>query len=246
MANDRAQPDIWAVTATYNERENLPELAEGLLALEVPVRLLIVDDNSPDGTGEFADQLAEQHPARFEVLHRPGKMGYGSAHRLGIQHALDQGARTVITLDADLSHGPAVIPQFLEALRDHDVAVGSRYVPGGGTVNWGPDRRFLSKGAGILVRLASGLRQADPTSGFRAYRAAILHAANFQQATQEGYAFLVEMLFRCHRAGAKIAEVPITFVDRRAGSSKLSKKIILESAWRLIPLFSRRITGWRP
>lgn len=246
MPGNASGPDIWAVTATYNERDNLPELAEGILALDRPLKLLIVDDNSPDGTGKAAEELAQEHPGRFAVLHRPGKMGYGSAHRLGIGYALDRGAQIVITMDADLSHDLAVIPQLLEALEDCDVAVGSRYVAGGGTVNWGMGRKLLSRGAGMLVRLASGLRQADPTSGYRAYRAPILQAANFREAAQEGYAFLVEMLFRCHRTGATIAEVPITFADRRAGQSKLSKKIILESAWRLLPLFWRRITGWRP
>jgi dolichol-phosphate mannosyltransferase len=246
MCEPQAPPQVWAVTATYNERGNLPELSKGILQLDVPVTLLIVDDNSPDGTGELADQLAQEHPGRFEVLHRPGKMGYGSAHRLGIQHALDGGAEIVVTMDADLSHDPSVIPDLLEPLADHDVAVGSRYVEGGGTANWGLERKVLSRGAGMLVRLASGLRQRDPTSGFRAYRAPILEAATFQEATQEGYAFLVEMLFRCHRAGARIAEVPITFADRRAGKSKLSKKIILESAWRLLPLSWRRVTRWKP
>ncbi len=246
MPHKAADVKAWAVTATYNERDNLPELAQGIVALERPVKLLIVDDNSPDGTGKAAQELAYEHPGTLAVLHRPGKLGYGSAHRLGIGYALDRGAEIVITMDADLSHDPAVIPQLLDALEDADVAVGSRYVPGGGTVNWGLDRQVLSRGAGMLVRLASGLHQADPTSGYRAYRAPILEAANFREATQEGYAFLVEMLFRCHRAGATIAEVPITFADRRAGQSKLSKRIILESAWRLLPLFWRRLTDWRP
>ena len=242
----RTDTRVWAVTATYNEAENLPELADTILALPEPPRLLIVDDNSPDGTGEIADRLASEHPGHFACLHRPAKMGYASAHLLGIRYALDHGAQEVITLDADLSHDPAVIPTLLEKLQSADVVIGSRYVPGGGTVNWGDDRKLLSRVAGALVRLASGMKVADPTGGFRAYRASILHAAKFRHARQEGYAFLSEMLFRCVRAGAEIAEVPIIFVDRRAGRSKLSKTIIIEAILHLFTLACRRLTGWRP
>ena len=241
---------VWAVTATYNEADNLPELARGILELAEqlgrPPKLLIVDDNSPDGTGEIADRLAAEHPEAFASLHRPGKMGYASAHQMGIGYALDRGAGTVITMDADLSHDPGCIPAMLEKLREADVVVGSRYVPGGGTVNWDTDRKILSRTAGALVRLASGLRVADPTGGFRAYRAPVLQAAKFRQVRQEGYAFLSEMLFRCMRSGATIAEVPIVFVDRRFGRSKLSRRIILEAVGHLFTLARRRITGWRP
>ena len=237
---------VWAVTATYNEAENLPELAEGMRHLPLPPKLLVVDDNSRDGTGEIADALAAADPERFAALHRPGKMGYASAHLMGIQYALDHGAQTVITMDADLSHDPARIPAMLARLGAADVVIGSRYVPGGGTVNWGVDRRLLSRTAGMLLRLASGMQVADPTSGFRAYRAPMLHAAKFRRVRQEGYAFLSEMLFRCVRAGGTVAEVPIIFVDRRAGQSKLSKTIILEAIGHLFTVAARRITGWRP
>ncbi len=243
---ERVDTRIWVVTATYNERENLADLAESILALDLPLTLLIVDDGSPDGTGEVADELAEKHPGKFAVIHRPGKLGYGSAHRLGIDYALDHGADIVLTMDADLSHNPDRIPVFLAALEDHDVAIGSRYAEGGGTVNWGWDRKILSKGAGAMVRLASGMPYRDPTSGYRAYRAHILRDGHFEQALQEGYAFLYEMLFRCHRAGAQMTEVPIIFVDRQAGVSKMSKKVVFEAALRLFPIFWRRVTGWRP
>ncbi|HUS80942.1 MAG TPA: polyprenol monophosphomannose synthase [Armatimonadota bacterium] len=246
MTTTPRESSIWAVTATYNERENLGQLAEGMLALPFGVTTLIVDDDSPDGTGDLADGLAQSHPGRFAVIHRPGKLGYGSAHRLGIEYALDRGADIVITMDADLSHNPDRIPSMVDALADHDLVIGSRYAPGGGTANWGLDRRILSRGAGLMVRIASGMPYRDPTSGYRAYRADLLHRAHFEEALQEGYAFLYEMLFRCHRTGASITEVPIVFVDRRAGKSKMSKKIILESALRLLPIFWRRITGWRP
>jgi len=245
-----AAGDLWAVTATYNEADSLPELAKGILALADvlgrPPKLLVVDDNSPDGTGEIADRLTAEHPEAFGALHRPGKMGYASAHQLGIGYALDHGARIVITMDADLSHDPARIPAMLEKLQEADVVVGSRYVPGGGTENWGADRKILSRTAGALVRLVSGLRVADPTGGFRAYRAPILEAAKFRQVRQEGYAFLSELLFRSTRTGGTIAEVPIIFVDRRFGRSKLSKRIIFEAIGHLFTLAWRRMTGWRP
>lgn len=245
---------VWAVTATYNEAENLPQLAEKMVALganqggplTTPPRLLIVDDNSPDGTGDLADELAAEHPDLFAALHRPAKMGYASAHQLGIGYALEHGAGTVITMDADLSHDPERIPDMLAKLEEADVVVGSRYVEGGGTVNWGTDRKIISRTAGSLVRLASGLRVADPTGGFRAYRAPILQAAKFRLVPQEGYAFLSEMLFRCVRAGGTVAEVPIVFVDRRYGRSKLSKRIILEAVAHLFTLAWRRVIGWRP
>lgn len=245
---------IWAITATYNEAENLPELASAIAALgaenggplQRPPKLLVVDDNSPDGTGELADRMAAEQPDAFGCLHRPAKMGYASAHQLGIGHALDHGAQTIITMDADLSHDPERIPAMLEKLEEADVVIGSRYVEGGGTVNWGTDRKIISRTAGTLVRLASGLKVADPTGGFRAFRAPILEAAKFRQIHQEGYSFLSELLFRCVRAGGTVAEVPIVFVDRRYGASKLSKRIIFEAIGHLFTLAWRRVTGWRP
>ncbi len=249
MKTDSLAP-VWAVTATYNEADSLPQLAEGFLALREeissPPKLLIVDDHSPDGTGDIAERLAADHPELFGALHRPAKMGYASAHQLGIGYALDHGARTVMTMDADLSHDPSRIPDMLRALEDADVVVGSRYVRGGGTVNWGIDRKIISRTAGVLVRLASGLEVADPTGGFRAYRAPILRAAKFRRVRHEGYAFLSEMLFRCMRAGGTITEVPITFVDRQFGRSKLSNRIILEAIGNLFSLAWRRATGWQP
>ncbi|MFW5866625.1 MAG: polyprenol monophosphomannose synthase [Armatimonadota bacterium] len=252
--NTRAEETVWAITVTYNEADSLPELAAGITALGAenggPLarapKLLVVDDNSPDGTGALADRLAAEAPEAFAALHRPAKMGYASAHQLGIGYALDHGARTIVTMDADLSHDPERIPDMLAKLTEADVVVGSRYVEGGGTVNWDTDRKVISRTAGTLVRLASGMRVADPTGGFRAYRAPILHAAKFRQISQQGYSFLSELLFRCSRAGGEIAEVPITFVDRRFGKSKLSNRIILEAVGHLFTMGWRRITGWRP
>ena len=222
---------VWVVVATYNERENLPTLLEGLWRIEPPLSLCIVDDGSPDGTGDIADQWAAQSPERCLVIHRAGKLGYASAHREGMRAALDRGAAVVVTMDADLSHDPERIAPMVAALKDADVVIGSRYVEGGRTENWSWVRVFLSRfGGGVVTRLLTGLRQADCTSGFRAYRREALEQANPWSAQTDGYGFLAELLFRCQRLGARIAEVPIVFADRRAGQSKLSKRIIVESA----------------
>jgi dolichol-phosphate mannosyltransferase len=234
-------PTVWVVTATYNESENLSTLLEGLLGLPQGPAVCIVDDGSPDGTGDLAEEWAGRYPERILVVHRPGKLGYASAHRDGMRTALDKGATVVVTMDADLSHDPKTIPALVEALADADVAIGSRYVKGGRTENWSGFRIFLSRfGGGVVTRFLTGLRQADCTSGFRAYRKEILLRADPWSTTTDGYGFLVEMLFRCHRLGARMAEVPIVFLDRQAGRSKLSRKIILESAVLCFRLFLQR------
>jgi len=232
---------VWVVVATYNERENLPTLLDGLWTLEPPLHVCIVDDGSPDGTGTIADEWAAQHPQCVPVVHRAGKLGYGSAHCEGMRAALDRGAGVLVTMDADLSHEPERIPGMVAALRDADVVVGSRYVGGGRIENWSAFRMFLSRfGGGAVTRTLTGLRQADCTSGFRAYRRSILERADPWSTTTEGYGFLVELLFRCQRLGARIVETPIVFADRRAGRSKLSKRIILESALLCFPLWGQR------
>ncbi len=233
---------VYVVTATYNEADNLPTLVHRLFELRLPLHLIVVDDASPDGTGELAEQLAARYPGKVTVVHRPGKLGYASAHRRALSMALNHGAATVITMDADLSHDPGRIPALMQALEHCDVVVGSRYVPGGRIEGWGWFRHFLSRvGGRFVTRLLTGLRAGDCTSGFRAYRAPLLRKVRFDQTQSEGYGFLVEMLFRCQRAGARICEVPIVFVDRRAGRSKLSKRIILESALLCFKLLGQRL-----
>lgn len=240
------QGDTWIVTATYNEAQNLPALTEQILGLPCDAGLVVVDDASPDGTGRLADELAQAAPGRVDVIHRAGKLGYASAHQQGIRRALDLGAQSVITMDADQSHSPGVIPSMIDELSSADVVIGSRYVAGGGTEGWPLSRRVLSRVAGAAFRVASGVRAKDPTGGFRAYTREILERAKFEEISQEGYGFLYELLFRCVRAGAVVTEVPITFTERRAGQSKMSGAIAVEAAWNLLSLFGRRVSGWRP
>lgn len=235
---------VWVVVATYNEAENLPVLMERLAALPDPPGLCIVDDASPDGTGRLADEGAAACPRRVAVLHRAGKLGYASAHRDGMRAVLERGANVIVTMDGDLSHEPETLPAMLTALETADVVIGSRYVPGGRTVNWSPWRVLLSRvGGSFVTRLFTGLRQADCTSGFRAYRREALLAADPWATRADGYGFLVELLFRCRRQGLRIAEVPITFHDRRAGRSKLSRRIIFESALLCLRLAGQRLTS---
>ncbi len=239
---DSQARELLIIVATYNESENIPILIAKLRELPVPAHLLVVDDNSPDGTGRIVEELAEQTPAAIRVLHRSGKLGYASALREGFALGLAEGYKVIMTMDADLSHDPAKIPEIYAATEHHDVVLGSRYVPGGGTVNWPLHRRLLSRTASRLARLLAGLRASDCTGGFRAYRSPIITAAGLLDSNTEGYSFLVETLFKCQRAGASIGEVPILFADRRLGTSKISKKIILEAGWVLLKLFWWRLT----
>lgn len=220
------------VVPTYDERANIDELVARTLA--VPgVDLLVVDDASPDGTGERADELAADEP-RMRVLHRPGKAGLGSAYRLGLGLGLDEGYDILVEMDADLSHDPAVLPDLLAAARDHDVAIGSRYVPGGGVENWPPHRRLLSTGGNLYVRLLTGIPVHDATSGFRAYRAEVLEAIGVRALRSEGYSFQLETALQAWLAGFRITEVPITFVERVAGASKISRSIVFEAMLRVV------------
>lgn len=220
------------VVPTYNERANIDEVVARTLA--VPgVDLLVVDDASPDGTGERAEELAAGEP-RLRVLHRPGKAGLGSAYRTGLGQGLDDGYGVLVEMDADLSHDPAVLPDLLAAVRDHDMAIGSRYVPGGGVENWPLHRRMLSAGGNLYVRLLTGVPVHDATSGFRAYRAEVLEAIELRALRSEGYSFQLETVLQAWLAGFRITEVPITFVERVAGASKISRSIVFEAMLRVL------------
>ena len=228
--------NVLVIVPTYNEHENIPTLVSRLLRHD-RVGVLIVDDQSPDGTGAVADALARQHPERVEVLHRTSRRGFGRSYIDGIRHALAGPAELICQMDADFSHDPTVLPSLLTAADRADVVIGSRYVPGGGVVNWPARRRLLSRFANWYVRAITHLDARDCTSGYRCWRREALAALPLDRFVSDGYSFLVEMLFIAARQGRRIAEVPITYVERREGQSKMSRAVILESAitpWRLV------------
>lgn len=223
------------VVPTYNEKDNIERLAKEILFLKKDLHLLIVDDNSPDGTGEIADRLAKEFP-QVHVIHRSGKLGLGSAYRTGFRYALDKGAPLIFEMDADFSHDPKYLPDFLEKIKEYDVVVGSRYLNGVSVVNWPIRRLMLSYGANVYTRLVTGLRLSDCTSGFKCFRKEALEAINLDNIKSDGYSFQIEMNFRCMEKGFRSGEVPIIFIDRHAGTSKMSKKIVREAVimvWRL-------------
>jgi dolichol-phosphate mannosyltransferase len=230
------------IVPTYNERANLTVLVDALMQ-HTNVSLLVVDDASPDGTGELADALAQQHPGRIDVMHRTGRRGLGRSYIDGIRRAIERPVDVICQMDADLSHDPRHLPSLIAATAGADVVLGSRYVPGGGVVNWPKRRRVLSRFANLYVRLITQLRARDCTSGYRCWRRATLAALPLDEFTSDGYSFLVEMLFVARGLGARIAEVPITFVERREGESKMSSGVLFESAltpWRLVATKSKR------
>jgi dolichol-phosphate mannosyltransferase len=220
----------WVVLPTYDEAENLPGIAAAILQQLPAATLLVVDDGSPDGTGELADAMAADDP-RIRVRHRPGKAGLGRAYLDGFRVALDGGATSVIQMDADWSHDPAVLPSLLVPITDGDadLVIGSRYVKGGRVLDWGLARRFVSRGGSIFARTVLALKPHDLTGGFKAWRAATLGGIPFDGVHAGGYVFQIEMTHRASRAGARVTEVPITFQDRRVGRSKMSRKIIIEA-----------------
>ncbi len=224
------------IIPTYNERDNVGELIARLLALPCSVDVLVVDDGSPDGTAEVVRTLMGREP-RVHLLQRPGKMGLGSAYRDGFRYALEHGAEYIFEMDADFSHDPAVIPKFLEAAQDADLVLGSRYLHGKVTVvNWPLDRLILSYTANLYTRLVTGLPVHDATGGFKCFRRRALEAIRLDRVASDGYAFQIEMSFKCWKKGFRIREIPIVFVDRRAGVSKMNRRIIWEAAglvWRL-------------
>lgn len=224
------------IVPTFNERDNLPVLTAALMQYP-EVSMLVVDDQSPDGTGALADELAREHPGRIEVMHRTARRGLGRSYIDGIRSVLDRPVDVICQMDSDLSHDPEHLRDLIAATDHADVVIGSRYVPGGAVVNWPKRRRLLSRFANSYIRLVTRLSPRDCTSGYRCWRREALAAVPLDQSGSEGYSFLVEMLFAAAAAGLNIAEVPITFVERRLGESKLSQAVLLESAitpWRLI------------
>ncbi len=217
------------IIPTYNEAENISPLIERILSLEENVDVVVVDDHSPDGTGDVVDALAAEEP-RIHAIHRQAKLGLGTAYTAGFQYALDQGYDRIITMDADFSHNPRYIPALLRLTENNDLAIGSRYVPGGGVRLWGVHRRLLSRGANLFARSILGLHAHDCTAGFRCYRASVLEAVDPHTIKADGYSYLLEMLWRVQKAGFTVAETPIVFTDRRRGASKISQKEILHAA----------------
>jgi dolichol-phosphate mannosyltransferase len=220
------------IMPTYNERQNLEAIAGRVKAALPEADLLVVDDNSPDGTGDVADKLAEADP-HVQVMHRTEKAGLGRAYMAGFSWALERGYDVIVEMDADGSHQPEHLPVLVGALADADLAIGSRWVPGGKVVNWPKSREVLSRGANIYTRLMLGLGVRDATAGFRAYRASTLRTISLSQVQSTGYCFQIDLTMRVRQAGLKIVEVPITFVERELGASKMSNSIILEAFWRV-------------
>jgi dolichol-phosphate mannosyltransferase len=225
---------------TYNERENLERMVRTLGQHGVSV--LVIDDNSPDGTGELADRLAGEFD-HVEVLHRPGKEGLGPAYLAGFRKALADGAELILEMDCDFSHDPADVPRLIEAAREADFALGSRYVPGGSISNWGVVRRVVSAGGSLYARLVLGVGIRDLTGGFKCYRREVLEGINLDAITSRGYAFQIETTYRALRAGFRPVEVPIAFVDREEGESKMSRSIVVEAIWKVPLLRLRALLG---
>ncbi|MGH3664920.1 MAG: polyprenol monophosphomannose synthase [Egibacteraceae bacterium] len=225
-----------AVVPTYNEIATLQPVVEGALSAareaDVDLELLVVDDDSPDATGVLADRLAAEHQA-VHALHRPGKSGLGPAYRAGFAWGMVRGFDAFCEMDADGSHDPPDLPRLLGALRGADLAIGSRYVPGGGVVDWPWHRRALSRGGNRYVQLATAMPVADATAGFRAYRRVVLEEIDLGSVRSDGYSFQLEMVLRTWRLGFRIVELPITFVERGEGTSKISRSIVIEALWRV-------------
>jgi dolichol-phosphate mannosyltransferase len=241
------------IIPTYNESDNIEALAREILTLRLGpspgsrgtsgvapgdvTEIIIIDDNSPDGTGEIADELTRAYRG-IKVIHRPAKLGLGTAHTAGFRKALALGADCIVTMDADFSHHPRYIPNLIAKSRYAHLVIGSRYVDGGGTLNWGLQRQVLSRGANTFARLVLGLKAHDCTAGFRCYRREVLESIELDEIFSDGYSFLIEMLYKCQQKGWEIAEVPIIFEDRRHGASKISQREIFKALYTVLCL------GW--
>jgi dolichol-phosphate mannosyltransferase len=231
------------IVPTYNESENLPRLIPSVLSRDPRLEVLVVDDASPDGTGRIADELAAAEP-RVHVLHRAGKLGLGTAYLDGFRWGIERGYDVLFEMDADFSHDPVHLPQFMEAIERYDVVLGSRYLHGRVTVvNWPIGRLLLSYFANVYARWVTGLPIADATGGFKAFRRPVLEAIDLDRVESNGYAFQIEMSFRAWKQGFRLGEIPIMFVDRDLGESKMSKKIVREAVWRVWRLRFLAVTG---
>lgn len=231
------------IVPTYNERENISELIHLLLDLPESLHVIVVDDNSPDGTGEIVTSLAEQDK-RINVIRRAGKLGLGTAYIAGMKSGLQSDYTHIMTMDADFSHHPRYIPAMVALARDHqmDVVIGSRYIPGGGTTLWGWDRILLSWGANRIAKTSLGLRPNDCTAGFRLYRREVLESINLDEIFSNGYSFLLEMLYKVQRQGWQVGEVPIIFADRQRGDSKISRNEIIRAGYTVLRLSRDRLS----
>lgn len=234
---------IVVVLPTYNEAENIVQLVPQLLALPCELRIVVVDDASPDGTGQLAEQLAAEHPGRVDVIHRASKLGLGTAYLTGFQHAFADGAQWILTMDADFSHQPRYIPEMLALRADGDLVIGSRYVRGGGAVDSPFLRRVLSRTANALAHAGLGLKARDVTAGFRLYRREALESLPLDHIFSSGYSFLIELLYLIERRGWRVAEAPILFYDRRWGQSKISQGEIFKAMQTILRLGYRRMKG---
>ncbi len=235
------------IVPTYNERENIRDLVALILALPHTLHVIVVDDNSPDGTGDIAAQMAETEP-RLHVLHRAGKLGLGTAYIAGIKHAFQNDFTHMMTMDADFSHHPRYIPDMLRLMEsgNYDLVIGSRYIPGGGTRFWHWQRVLLSWGANRIAKTGLGLRPNDCTAGFRLYRREVLESIDLDHIFSNGYSFLLEMLYKVQRKGWRVGEVPIIFADRQRGDSKISKNEIYRAGYTVLRLSRDRITRRLP
>ena len=236
-----ARPRALVCLPTYDEKENVVPITEAILAATPDVDVLIIDDNSPDGTGQLADGIAAREP-RVKVLHRAGKEGLGKAYLAGFDWALGHGYELILEMDADFSHDPKYLPGMLEAARGADLVLGSRNIPGGGTVNWGVGRKIISRGGSLYARTILGIPVRDLTGGFKCFHRKVLESIDLATVECSGYAFQIELTFRALRRGFRVVEFPIVFVDRRVGQSKMSKRIVLEA---LRKVWSIRRTNFR-
>ena len=231
----RVAPPTLIVVPTYNERDNVEDVVKHFLEPVPFAHLLFVDDNSPDGTGDVLDQLAAGDE-RIHVMHRPGKLGLGTAYRDGFRWGMERGYELLFEMDADFSHDPTYLPRMVELAADADVVVGSRYVEGGGTRNWGLLRKLISRGGSLYARTILGVKVRDVTAGFICWRRSALEAIDLDRIESNGYSFQIEMKYRAISAGLRVVETPIVFVDRRVGQSKMSRKIFAEAmamVWKL-------------